>query len=177
MNRADRKRWKGARTLADLGGLVIAWLHGEIQQTPGHCGPPCDETIPLIPVLELVNRAGFVTDNSQLAETCEYGTWNTWVSGFAPDATLARLREAIAGTPLVLAMCRSRAHDCPSLQRLLGGCPWSTTVSFWAARCPAVARELHRCWYVTVSDPEPGCNDLLWPALAMFAALSQEAQS
>jgi hypothetical protein len=51
MSRRDRERWASARRWADLGECVVSWLYGEIVQTPGHCGPPCDETLPLIPVL------------------------------------------------------------------------------------------------------------------------------
>src|SRR5260370_79248 len=98
MNRADRRRWKQARTLADLGELVVAWLNGEIEQTPGHLAPPDPETIPLIPALTLANRAGFVTDCSQLAESIDGRTWCAWVSGFTTDDGLERLRKALAGT-------------------------------------------------------------------------------
>src|ERR1035441_5983858 len=68
MSKRDAARWASARNMADLGELVIAWLNGEITQTPGHCGPPDDETGPLRPALTVLNRGGFVTDNSQLAE-------------------------------------------------------------------------------------------------------------
>jgi hypothetical protein len=165
MNRADRRRWAAARTLADLSELVTAWLRGEITQTPGHLGPPDAETIPLIAALALANRAGFVTDNSQLAESYEGRTWETWVSGFATDATLARLRAAIAGTPLVLDACQGREHG----GHRWGRCPRREVLGNWLLRCPHVA-ELADVWWVTITDPEPGRNDRLWPALERFAA-------
>lgn len=165
MSRADRARWASARTMAGLGELVIAWLHGEITQTPGHCGPPCDETIPLIPVLEILNRAGFVTDNSQLAETIDGRTWNTWVSGWADDATLARIRTATAGTGLIAAACRRTTHECDRMPSFWC-CPWHDSVCFWSARCPAMADAFQDLWYVNVEDPEPGRDDLLWSTLA-----------
>ena len=168
MNRADRRRWRQAQTLADLGELVIAWLNGEITQTPGHLGPPDPETIPLIPVLTAVNRAGFVTDNSQQAETHEGRTWEAWVSGFASDATLARLRDTVAGTPLILTACRGCAHECDRAPRWWF-CPWKESADFWACRCPRVTDGLYRCWYVSIADPVPGRNDRLWPALKWFA--------
>ena len=68
MSRSDPARWADASDWADLGDLVVAWLDGNITQTPGHCGPPDDETILLIPVLTAVNRAGFITDNSQAGD-------------------------------------------------------------------------------------------------------------
>jgi hypothetical protein len=169
VRRADRARWKQARTLADLGELVIAWLNGEIRQTPGHCGPPCDETIPLIPALTVINRGGFVTDNSQLAESTGDGTWNTWVSGFAADDTLARLRAAVSGTPLTLDACRGRIHGCGRRPWRLPPCPRNQVTGFWAGACPHVAGALWGTWWVYIEDPEPGRNDRLWPALERFA--------
>lgn len=164
MNRHDRKAWKSARTMAGLGERVAEWLNGELAETPGHLAPPCDETIPLIPALTVVNRAGFVTDNSQLAETYEGRTWNTWVDGFATDATLIRLREAVAGTPLILITCRRRVHECDRAH-WWSYCPWTEVTGQWSDRCPAVADELYDCWFVRIADPEPGRNDRLWPAL------------
>ena len=69
MRKSDRKAWASAASLKDLGDRVVGWLNGGIQQTPGHVGPPDPETIPHVPVLTRVNRAGFVTDNSQSATT------------------------------------------------------------------------------------------------------------
>jgi hypothetical protein len=165
MNRRDRKAWRNARTLEDLGELVIRWLNGEIKQTPGHMGPPCDETIPLIPALTVINRGGFITDGSQLAETLHGETWNTWVDGFATDATLAVLREAVAGTPLILTACRRCAHECDRAAHW-HRCGWGDAVGFWSQRCPALIDELDACWLVSIEDPEPGRNDLLWDTLA-----------
>jgi hypothetical protein len=112
MKRADRKRWAGARSLADIGALTVAWMHGDLDQTPGYCGPPDPETVPHFHALEAANLAGFVTDNSQSAssaaeaEQCGW-EWNAWVCGFTDDATLHCLRALIDGTPLALeAWCR-----------------------------------------------------------------------
>jgi hypothetical protein len=164
MSRRDAARWKTARTMADLGELVIAWLNGEVTQTPGHCGPPCDETLPLIPVLTVINRCGFVTDNSQLAESLYGETWNTWVGGFGADETLARIRQAAEGTPLVVRACRGRACECGS--RWLPPCGRRDVTDFWATACPQAADILWGTWWVYVEDPEPGRNDLLWGTLA-----------
>lgn len=161
MNRHDRKAWKAVRTPSDLGAMVIRWLNGEVKETPGHAGPPDRETIPLIPALTVINRGGFITDNSQLADEDEEGAYSAVVSGFATDATLALLREAAAGTPLIVAACRARAHECER-SSFWWRCPWGNAADFWAERCPAVADEIYGCWYVTVEDPEVGRNDLLW---------------
>jgi hypothetical protein len=36
MSRADRRRWKSARTLADVGELTAPWLPGEISSLAGY---------------------------------------------------------------------------------------------------------------------------------------------
>lgn len=69
MSAADRLAWRSARTLADLGELTAQWLEGSIASQPGYgagCGPD-PETLPLVPVLAELNRAGFVTSGSQPA--------------------------------------------------------------------------------------------------------------
>jgi hypothetical protein len=156
--------------MADLGGLVVAWMHGDIGGTPGHPAPADPETTPLMTALTTLNRNGFVTDNSQLAETVDGESWNTWVSGFASDATLARMRNAVAGTPLRLTACRGRVHECgrrfpwfpyPSLWQ----CPGKLAHGEWAGVGRQAAAELATAWWVNVEDPEPGRNDLLWPVL------------
>jgi len=67
MNRDDRKLWASARTLDDLCELTAMWLEGAIASQPGYaanCGPD-DETLPLVPVLVALNRAGVMTTGSQ----------------------------------------------------------------------------------------------------------------
>jgi hypothetical protein len=176
MNRHDRKAWKTARTLDDLGELVVRWLNGEVKQTPAHLGGPDRETIPLIPALTVINRGGFITDNSQLADEDEEGAYSTCVSGFATDATLARLRKAAAGTPLIVSACRARVHECEK-SSFWWRCPWGNAADFWAERCPAVSGEIYACWYVTVEDPEPGRNGLLWDSLVSAFADSLSDRS
>jgi hypothetical protein len=92
VNRHDRKAWKSARTLDDLGELVIRWLNGEITETPDHMAEPDPETVPLIDALTVINRGGLITVMSQRAESDGGQAWNTWVDGFATDAVLERLR-------------------------------------------------------------------------------------
>ena len=165
MSRADAARWRSARTMADLGELVIAWLNGEIERTPAHAGEPCEETIPLIPALTVINRGGFVTDNSQLAESADGETWNTNVDGFASDETLAKIRTAAAGTDLVVLACRGRHHEHGQRFRFQP-CPRRQVTDFWADACPHAADALWGTWWVHVEDPADGRNDLLWPVLA-----------
>jgi hypothetical protein len=57
--------WETARSLADLAQATVAFLRGDLDQTPIHGGPPNDETDPLVPALVEMNEAGFVTTDSQ----------------------------------------------------------------------------------------------------------------
>ena len=166
MSRHDATLWRSARDMAGLGELVIGGLRGDPEWTPAHGGGPDPETIPLIPYLEVLNRGGFITDCSQRAESDGSFTWNTWVHGFAADDVLARLRGAVAGTPLTLKACRGDVHDCRHHRLPIPFCPRNVATSYWAGACPEVSADLWRTWWVRVEDPQPGRNDLMWPALA-----------
>jgi hypothetical protein len=156
-SRRDRARWRNAQTMADLGELVIAWLNGEIKQTPGHLGPPDPETIPLIRPLTAANRAGFVTDNSQLAERRGAEAWEAWVEGFVTEATYWV-------SPLQMTGCLGAIHQCGKT-RPWEQCPGQEARIWWRMACPAVAGQLADARWVMIGDPEPGCNDRLWPVL------------
>jgi hypothetical protein len=169
MNRRDRARWRNAQTLDDLGELVIAWLNGEMKQTPGHLGPVWDETLPLIPALTAANRAGFITDNSSPAADAWGDPSEASVSGFvAPDRLTGDL--ANRGFPwlhkgLVVTVCRYGVHECGKTKPWELWCPGREARGWWSRACPAVGRQLADAWYVQLGDPEPGQNDRLWPLL------------
>ncbi len=112
-HRTDSDRWRSARTLADLAKLTVAWLNGEIQETPSHLAPPMPETVPLIPVLIAVNRAGFITTQSQPGEALDDlgSAQRANVSGFASTDTFARLMAAVADADLIITAARAAPHD------------------------------------------------------------------
>jgi hypothetical protein len=210
MNRAGRKRWASARTLADLGELTALWLEGKIMSQPGYCDPdpgenwgPDPETRSLVPVLAACNRAGFLTGSSQPGEPPEPDDqpWHgiaqrAGVTGFADDATLARLRRACEGTGLVLLARKAsrwlasgrgaiRVTGLPliPLGRVAGWLARHTGTGFGArlpvrqlrnawtgyGECHADGiRAVCEAWQVTVVDPDWGRNDRLWYALAAF---------
>jgi len=66
MRRSDRRRWKAAGSLADLGELMALWLEGKVASWPGYAPNygPDDETKDLVPTLAACNRAGYVTVGS-----------------------------------------------------------------------------------------------------------------
>lgn len=79
MTRADRRRWKSARTVADLGELMALWLEGAIASRPGYAARygPDEETEHLVPTLVALCRAGYITTCSQpgCAGTGVDGLW------------------------------------------------------------------------------------------------------
>ncbi|MGW0647315.1 DUF6919 domain-containing protein [Streptomyces umbrinus] len=103
MSRSDRRRWKAATTLGELGRLMALWLEGEIASWPGYqpgYGPE-EETRDLVPTLAAANLAGYVTIASQPGVDPETGAdgavWEqrAAVEGFIRDlALLRRLADA-----------------------------------------------------------------------------------
>ena len=152
----DAYRWASARTLPDLAALCIAWLDGEVYETPLYEGAPCEDKLSLATILTAVNRAGFVTDNAGRAGQYE----SAWVEGYADDATEARLRATVAGTPLTY--CANRRFD-PLREGVAED--WDA----WTAFCPAAEAALIGAWFVAIEDARPGRDDVLWPALEAFA--------
>ncbi|MDW8803656.1 hypothetical protein P1P68_02250 [Streptomyces scabiei] len=67
MSRSTARIWAAARTLSDLGDLTAQWLEGTLEALPGgaYRGGPDEETGPLVPALAALNRAGYVTIQSQ----------------------------------------------------------------------------------------------------------------
>jgi hypothetical protein len=99
--RADRARWKGASSLAEIGELTAAWLRGEIASQPGYHGPvDVDEDLApgLTAALVSVNRAGVVTIGSQAGLVDGGRVRLAWVDAVVDDALLARLQDAAADT-------------------------------------------------------------------------------
>lgn len=135
MKRADRKLWRSATTLPELGELMAQWLEGRIASRPGYMpdSGPDPETEHLVPVLARLNRAGYVTEGSQPGEqsycTCgDQGCHGEWfaqraaVEGFADDTTLDWIRAAVAGTELTLIVHRPQSRR-EALWRLLARAP------------------------------------------------------
>lgn len=194
MNRADRQRWGAARTLAGLGELTALWLEGGIASQPGYapnCGP-AEETHALVQVLAAANRAGFVTDASQPGDC-----WQNWdqraaVEGFAAPGAAGRLREAAGASGLLVRVqAASRWRNGYGQAVAVTRCSGRDVTRFgvqlsrrqirdghlgYGVCHPDAVRALRAAFRVTLIDPEWGRNDLLWPVLARFAGLPQEAK-
>ncbi|WP_422938601.1 DUF6919 domain-containing protein [Streptomyces rimosus] len=107
MNRADRARWRSARTLADLGRLTADWWEGSVRSLPGHRAShrPHPSLAAHVPVLAAANRAGFLVAAAQTGLDTARVRRKTAVQGFATDpALIQRLVGAAekAGLGLVL---------------------------------------------------------------------------
>jgi len=165
MSRRDCERWATVTTWPELGDAVIDWLHGRIRQMPGHGGPPCDETIPLIPALEAANLSGF-----RYQRVTAGGLERPQRRGAGGVRRRVRGRRGPPTDPLpgrgdasVAAACRGRGHENhPAGWR---GWPGEGMADFWADACPAIADLLHDAWYVVIMDPEPCRNNWVWALL------------
>lgn len=187
VSNADREKWASARTLTDLGELTAQWLEGRISSVPGFYGPPDEETVPLIPVLARLNRAGFVTDCSQPGEIdgeydCEQ---RAAVQGYAAQGLAVRIITAVAEARGLVSV------SCPPsmVPRWRYGYKQSVTVTQvngeqftgFGVRIPRrhirdphighgmCGREavdaLCSAWQVTIVDLEWGRERLLWDVL------------
>jgi Helix-turn-helix domain len=92
---ADAVHWRSAATLHDLGVLTARWLDGDIAFLPSYgAAGPDPETEELVPMLAPLNRAGFVTTNSQPGVPAEDGSCQrAFIEGFCDD----ELASAILG--------------------------------------------------------------------------------
>jgi uncharacterized protein DUF6919 len=185
VNPEDEARWAAARTLADLGELTAKWLEGGLEETPSHGGPPDPETAPLRNLLAAVNRAGFVTHQSQpgipLDEDGSAQRAN--VSGYAASGTFARLMAAAAEADLIITAARASIPesfgpffaitlDCGEEFTWDGHAVDRATMEYdYEDTChPAVIEALSQAWQVTLIDLQWGRDDILWPVLERFAA-------
>jgi hypothetical protein len=189
VSRSDRAAWQSARTLADLGELTAQWLEGRIASVPGYCGTPAEETLPLVPVLARLNRAGFVTDTSQPGEI-EHGANGTLaeqraaVQGYADQYLTSRL--ALAAHAAGLVMVLFSPAELPRWRYRYGKSVTVTRVNgrrftgFGVQLPRRHIRDAHlgfgicdreavdaieAAWQVTVIDPEWGRPDVLWKVL------------
>jgi hypothetical protein len=194
MSPDDLARWRGARSLEDLGELTARWLEGGIEQTPTHLAPPDTETAALIPVLAAANRAGFVTHQSQPGvPACDGCAQRASVSGYAAPPTFARLMAAASDADLMITAARALdAGDDRSYgpfhaitiddgeEFTWDGIALSRAdldYSYGYECHPSVVDELFAAWQVTLIDPVWGRNDVLWPVLQAFAIAAENMTS
>jgi hypothetical protein len=185
MSRADADRWAEPSTLDELGEMTAQWLEGRIASQPAYapgCGPD-EETAHLVPVLAAVNRAGYLTDQSQPGVPPEPGydgaIWcqRAVVSGFASEDVAHRIVTACSAAGMILHVRtatsgRRRGQGTPVTTRAERPCTGfghrqlPKDIAFLYEACSDEAVDvLVAAYQVTVIDPEWGRDDVLWPLL------------
>lgn len=179
--------WKTADTITDLGDLMAQWLQGRIPSWPGYqknCGPD-DETRHLIPTLARLNRAGFVTTQSQpgLDDTAYDGRpWRqrAAVQGYiaASSPLLPRIIRAAQSAGLTVTAYGPGHTTGPSRGLICtewagrphtgfgGKPPRRAMASEWPGIGRGAWKQLRKeAVAVAVIDPTWGRDSRLWPAL------------
>ncbi|MFE7934325.1 DUF6919 domain-containing protein [Streptomyces sp. NPDC057456] len=187
MSWSDRRRWRSARTIADLGELMALWLEGEMASRPGYqprCGPD-EETKHLVPTLAVLCRSGYVTTCSQpgLVGTGVDGLW--WEQRAAVELVvtdpelLNRLVDAAYAAGLIVRINDHRPDGGVREQPVVATtCDGEPVTAFggqisradMAIQWPGLDRDLYRevstGTYVSVVAPEYGpAGERLWVTL------------
>jgi hypothetical protein len=186
MTATDHEQWFAARTLPDLANLTARWLEGDLASHPGYGDPgtgPDLETHDLVPMVALLNRAGWLTDCSQPGYTGGVDEQRAAVTGFV-DWHLAERIWRVADyaglftfvTPVERrwwvrrddsssGVVVTREHGEPAT--VFGNQPHRRDVvrQYRGCRPSAVAAVMGSA-NLTVVDPVWGRNDHLWPVLA-----------
>ncbi|MFD4596759.1 DUF6919 domain-containing protein [Streptomyces sp. NPDC058464] len=180
--RADRKQWAQAETLADLGQLMAAWLEGDMAWRAGAWPDLDPETNELVPVLARVNRAGFLTDDSQPASDETGADGRHWwqraaVSGFVTDEQMLDALTRVADSYQLTILIREAGARFPGPRvtvtrvdgepytRFGGHLTPEDLRHIWQGLSEPAVAELVDAWQVTLVDPQFGRNDRLWTAL------------
>ncbi|MGW0955385.1 DUF6919 domain-containing protein [Streptomyces sp. NPDC002545] len=195
MSRADRRLWKSAKTVADLGELMARWLKGEIASCPGYqprFGPD-EETAHLVPSLAALCRAGYVTTQSQpgFAGTGADGLW--WEQRAAVElvvtdpALLHRLLGAVRAAGMLVRVNdhrRGGVQDEPVIVTTRDGEPVTAfggrirradMAIQWTALDRGLYEQVAHGTYVSIVAPEYGpAGERLWVVLDHLTGLRRE---
>ena len=192
MKRAERKLWKTARTLADLGELMAQWLEGDLRSRPGYYGPTDLDSTELTALCVDLCRAGVVTFESQGAQTWEddyagVGRARVFIEAFVGDEHLGGLRDVCRDAGLTLIAHRTpprrwfgsfRSTGADEIPVVLHGERTALSVGspidrryvdlMWDGVSDEAYDAVAAAWQVTIIDPEWGRNDRLRLALDMW---------
>lgn len=189
MNHADLSLWQAARTLADLGELTARWIEGDISEQPAYHGETDIESPEMVPVLAGLNRAGYMTIQSQQGYDGTGYDGAHWVQravveGFASHELAQHIYDTAPLNLCVIDLCDKHMPRVRISSRYAITGTWRdrepyTSFGHHLSRrhiCdPDVgygllgkpARDaLCSAHQVTVMDLEPGRPDLLWNFLA-----------
>lgn len=168
---ADAALWLSARSIADLSELGAQWLEGLIRWQPCYCADrPDPETDELTPVLASINRSGLWTINSQPGEVDDEWAQRATVSGYCTEATCNAILAATIDSDLIVlalpavldSVVQIPVSRWGNVENTWAGAN-SDPASCYAGQLPEAAVDAIRgAWYVEVTDPVWGRNDLLW---------------
>ncbi|MFD7532247.1 DUF6919 domain-containing protein [Streptomyces sp. NPDC059849] len=172
MSRSDRRRWKAARTLPDLGHLAAAWWEGSMRHLPGHRAG--HRPHPLLAyhtaVLAAANRTGFLAVAAQAGLADGTTQQRAAVQGFATDPVLIRrLVDAAenAGLKIVLNdYLDAQPGDGITAVNVFGAALSLDDIKAMWPRLPHAVEAVAPALQITLTDPEFGPSDLLWDTLA-----------
>lgn len=177
---SDKKLWREARTLTEVGELTALWLEGRISHHPGYGGGGPDlETRDIARHLAAACRAGYVTSQSQPGT--DDRQQRAAVEGFATPDTALRLQQAArrAGLEVVVHTSAPRwkcGHsdlidviDYGNGRRGQFGVNLSRGVVAAQADTPEAVEALLACHQVTIVDRVWGRNTVLWRTLSDFS--------
>lgn len=193
MSKAERKLWASAVTLEDLAALTARWLEGDLRSQPGYqpnCGPD-PETVSLIPTLARLNRAGFLTSNSQPGNDDTIGydgaIWaqravvDGWVSPGLAGELAAAARDAglivvtnTAPRRFALPERSNSSIDVTTRNGQVtcgfgGRRPRGDIVLSFGACSDAALDAVIGAVQIAIADPEYGPHDRLWKFLDRWA--------
>jgi hypothetical protein len=180
MKRSERRLWRSARTLQDLGDLMARWLEGDIGSQPGYqprYGPE-PETTDLIETLAACNRAGYLTISSQPGLITDDLQQRAAVQGFTDDLRMLRRLERLGESAGLLTAVHLTAAPSEPVDGFIAtisegepctgfGCHLATSDLYviWSGCHRTAADAVIASYQVTLIDPEYGRNDLLWTVL------------
>jgi hypothetical protein len=113
--RQQRRQWREAKSVDELGQCGAQWARGELGAHPGGYDVPDAETEPLLPVLARANAAGFFTYQSQpggtFSEDEQLVETRAFVEGFLDRAKLHTFRAVMESAGMLV--LDSLVHDEP----------------------------------------------------------------
>jgi hypothetical protein len=181
---ADRTKWETAQNFSDLCSLGAEFLEGKLMFFPGYYGPAVEEeTVAIGPYLAALNRAGFLTTDSQPGLDNGYSSkQRAFVEGLVKNPIFARLIERLALTSdlYVLVSHRGQAAGLRIPVTIddfkaftFAGDSWEDMngeafgIEGFSEVCSEAAlRELKETFYVCIIDLCWGRRDYLWQTLA-----------
>lgn len=176
---AQRDPWRDAGTFGALCELNARFIEGEMDSSPTHGGPLDEESGPLVPYLAALNRAGFLTTDSQPGEDLGHSRQRAYVDGLTNVEMTRRIERLALVSDLyvvVVAPGASGGAMLPVTTDLFRPHSWGGFMSpdeetgvfhevLGFEECCGPVRGLREAWSVCVIDLCWGRKEYLWRVL------------